>query len=202
MVVHFKECIRGHAILFINKNVWLGMGKVFYRGYCCGPNVDENLDLRDNLCLDELKKLLKKAKQPIIKDIKKDKWPRMGKLQNSAFETMCSLLCQFSYEKKDNLAFKLIDECWDNPIFRVIAINKVSSSSGKMPGIDSKIISTKEDKIKLYHKTNKLYIPRHQVGGMKIVEVPKLTGGFQKIGIGTILDRVLQTLICIFLSVY
>ena len=174
-----------------------GKNGVSIRGYCCRPE----LTLADKTNSFD-KDLWKKAELTLIKSIKENKWPRIAKLQKQALENLLVRICSLSYEGNNSTAMELIDNYSFSPLIRCLAINKVRSNSGLIAGRDLKVIKNDIDKLVIYKQTNKLTYLRSSKSDIRRIELPKTGGGVRLIGISNIIERVLQTQICILLDAY
>jgi len=100
----------------------------------------------------------------------------------------------------DTTAMELIEIYSMNIVTRYIAINKIVSQSGKSPGVDDFIIKNNSDKIKLLSQSKKTKLNLSSTMKVKLVEIPKPNGSTRILGISTMLDRVLQTQLCLLLD--
>lgn len=77
-----------------------------------------------------------------------------------------------------------------------LAWKAVRSAAGA-PGIDGKSIKQIEERLddELYKVWNRLSSGSYQAEAVKIVSIPKASGGVRKLGIPTVIDRVAQTVI-------
>ena len=183
---------RDNAILcFKNKSVLLGVGGTKSRGYCCGSDVNQGD-----------KERLKMIETTLVKDIKQDRWPRLSKLVKQALEGILIEICRLSQIEENVLAFKMIEEYSFSPIIRCVAINKVANNSGKTPGKDEFVILSDKEKLELYNKTNCFKFNKHSTMDILVVSIPKVNGGFRHLGIANMIDRVLQTQLCILLDAF
>jgi retron-type reverse transcriptase len=92
---------------------------------------------------------------------------------------------------------KLIEIYSMNIVIRYIAINKIASQSGKTPGVDNFIIKNNSNKIELLSQSKKIKLNLSSTMKVKLVEISKPNGSTRTLGIGTMLDRVLQTQLCV-----
>lgn len=95
---------------------------------------------------------------------------------------------------------ELIETYSMNIVIRYIAINKIASQSGRTPGVDNFIMKNNSDKIKLLSQSKKTKLNLSSTMEVKLVELPKSNGSTRILGIGTMLDRVLQTQLCLLLD--
>lgn len=96
----------------------------------------------------------------------------------------------------------LIEEYSMRAIIRFIAINRISVQSGKTSGTDNILLQTHTEKLKMFKRTSysKLKnLPRMEV---RYVEIPKPNGNTRGLGISNLVDKVLQTQLCLLLDAY
>merc|ERR1712194_91022 len=97
-------------------------------------------------------------------------------------------------------AMELIKTYSMNIVIRYIAINKIASQSGETPGVDNFIIKNNSNKIKLLSQSKKTKLNLSSTMKVKLVEITKLNGSTKILGISTMLNRVLQTQLCLLLD--
>lgn len=111
-------------------------------------------------------------------------------------------ICRLTVAGNDIKAFALINEYSMRALTRYLAINKVHQNSGKTPGIDEITIANDDEKLQVFQKTNKYRIKKLPPMQVRYVEIPKPNGQTRGLGISNIIDRVLQTQLCILLDPY
>jgi len=94
----------------------------------------------------------------------------------------------------------LIETYSMNIVIRYIAINKIASQSGKTSGVDNFIIKNNSNKIDLLFQSKKSKLNLSSTMRVKLVEIPKSNGSTRILGISTMLDRALQTQLCLLLD--
>jgi len=95
---------------------------------------------------------------------------------------------------------KLIETYSMNIVIRYIAINKIAFQSGESPGVDNFIIKNNSNKIELLFQSKKTKLNLSSTMKIKLIEISKLNGSTRILGISTMLDRVLQTQLCLLLD--
>lgn len=99
------------------------------------------------------------------------------------------------------MAMNLIEKYSMSILIRYTAINKVTIQSGSTPGIDNFIIKNNSNKIDLLIQSKETKLSTLPViMKVKLIEIPKPDGSFRKLGISTMLDRVLQTQLYLLLD--
>lgn len=136
----------------------------------------------------------------LIKDIKKARWPRFAAKANKLLKLLQAEICHLSLTSADKAAMELIETYSMNIIVRYIAINKIASQSGETPGVDNFVIKNNTHKLKLLSQSKKTKLNLLSPTKVKLVETPKLDGSVRTLGISTMLDRVLQTQLCLLLD--
>ena len=136
----------------------------------------------------------------LIKDIKKGRWPRLVTKANSLLRLLQTEICHLSLTGSNEMAMELIDTYSMNIVVRYIAINKITVQSGSTPGIDNFIIKNNSHKIELLSQSKKTKLSSFSTMKVKLVEIPKPDGSTRTLGISTVLDRVLQTQLCLLLD--
>ena len=136
----------------------------------------------------------------LIKDIKKNRWPAISSKANNLLKLLQTEICQLSLSSSDEKAMKLIESYSMNIIIRYIAINKIASQSGFTPGIDNVIIKNNSNKIALLLQSKETKLNSLSTMKVKLVKIPKPDGSHRTLGISTMLDRILQTQLCLLLD--
>jgi RNA-directed DNA polymerase len=136
----------------------------------------------------------------LMKDIKKARWPKFVLEANKLVKLLQTEICRFSLTGADTAAMKLIETYSMNIVTRYIAINKIMSQSGGTPGVDNSIIKNNRNKIELLFQSKKTELNLFSIMKVKLVEIPKPNGSTRILGISTMLDRVLQTQLCLLLD--
>ena len=136
----------------------------------------------------------------LIKDINENKWPRLTTKANQLLKRLQIEICQLSLIGSNKKAMDLIDSYSMNIVIRYIAINKITAQSGSTPGIDNFIIKNNSHKLELLSQSKKTKLNSRSVMKVKLVEIPKSDGTMRTLGISTMLDRVLQTQLCLLLD--
>merc|ERR1712232_1387754 len=136
----------------------------------------------------------------LIKDIKKARWPKFVSEANKLLKALQTEICRLSLTGADISAMKLIETYSMNIVIRYNAINKIAFQSGESPGVDNFIIKNNSNKIKLLFQSKKTKLNLSSIMKVKLVEIPKPNGSTRILGIGTMLDRVLQTQLCLLLD--
>jgi RNA-directed DNA polymerase len=142
----------------------------------------------------------KTLERNLIKDIKKARWPRFVSKANKLLKLLQAEICRLSLTGADMAAMELIETYSMNIIIRYIAINKIASQSGGTPGVDNFIIKNNSNKLKLLSQSKKTKLNLSSSMKVKLVEIPKPNGSTRILGISTMLDRVLQTQLCLLLD--
>lgn len=136
----------------------------------------------------------------LIKDIKKSSWPSLSRKANILLKLLQTEICQLSLSGSDEIAMGLIDIYSMNIIIRYIAINKVARQSSSAPGIDNVIFKNNCDKIALLLQSKETKLNSLSTMKVKFVKIPKSDGSQKTLGISTMLDRTLQTQLCLLLD--
>lgn len=136
----------------------------------------------------------------LIKDIKKARWPKFVSEANKLLKLLQTEICRLSLTDADIAAMELIETYSMNIVIRYIAINKIASQSSKTPGVDNFIIKNNSNKIELLSQSKKTKLTLPSTMKVKLVEIPKPNGSSKILGISTMLDRVLQTQLCLLLD--
>lgn len=136
----------------------------------------------------------------LIKDIKKARCPRFVSKANKLLKLLQAEICCLSLTGADIEAMELIETYSMNIIIRYIAINKIASQSGETPGVDNFIIKNNSNKLELLSQSKKTKLNLSSPMKVKLVEIPKPNGSTRILGISTMLDRVLQTQLCLLLD--
>ena len=138
--------------------------------------------------------------QNLIKDIKKARWPRFVSKSNKLLKLLQTEICRLSLTGADIAAMELIETYSMNIVIRYIAINKITSQSGETPGVDNFIIKNNSNRLELLSQSKKTKLNLSSLMKVKLVEIPKQNGSTRILGISTMLDRVLQTQLCLLLD--
>jgi len=109
-------------------------------------------------------------------------------------------ICRLSLIGADIEAMELIETYSMNIVIRYIAINKIASQSGETPGVDNFIIKNNRNKMELLFQSKKTNLNLFSTTKVKLVEISKPNGSTGILGISTMLDRVLQTQLCLLLD--
>ena len=136
----------------------------------------------------------------LIKDIKKARWPRFTAKANKLLKLLQAEICHLSLTSADKAAMELIETYSMNIILRYIAINKIASQSGETPGVDNFVIKNNSHKLELLFQSKKTKLNLFSTMKVKLVEIPNPDGSVRTLGISTMLDRVLQTQLCLLLD--
>lgn len=136
----------------------------------------------------------------LLKEIKKGNWPRLVTKANMVLKLLQAEICRLSLMGSNEMAMKLIEAYSMNIVIRYIAINKITAQSGYIPGIDNFIIRNNGHKIELLFQSKETKLNALSIMKVKLVEIPKSDGSTRNLGISTILDRVLQTQLCLLLD--
>ena len=142
----------------------------------------------------------KVLEQNLIKDIKKAEWPKYVSKANKLLKFLQTEICRLSLTGADTEAMKLIEIYSTNIIVRYIAINKIASQSGETPGVDNFIIKNNTNKLELLFQSKKTKLNLSSTMKVRLIEIPKPNGSTRTLGISTMLDRVLQTQLCLLLD--
>ena len=94
----------------------------------------------------------------------------------------------------------LIEKYSMNIVIRYLAINKITAQSGSTPGVDHFIIKNNSHKLELLSQSKQTKLNWCSSMRVKLVEIPKPDGTIRTLGISTMLDRVLQTQLCLLLD--
>ena len=129
----------------------------------------------------------------LIKDIKETRWPKFISEANKLLKLLQIEICRLSLTGSNLAAMELIETYSMNIIIRYIAINKIASQSGETPGVDDFIIKNNSNKIELLSQSKKAKLNLSSTMKVKLVEISTPNGSTKILGIGTMLDRVLQT---------
>lgn len=136
----------------------------------------------------------------LMEDIKKTRWPKFVSEANKLLKLLQTEICRLSLTGADIAATELIETYSMNIVIRYIAINKIASQSGETPGVDNFIIKNNSNKIELLHQSKKTKLNLSSTMKVRRVEIPKPEGSSRILGISTMLDRVLQTQLCLLLD--
>lgn len=136
----------------------------------------------------------------LIKDIKKSNWPKLATEANIVLNLLQAEICRFSLIGSNEMAMKLIEAYSMNIVIRYIAINRITVQSGSTPGINNFIVKNNNHKIDLLFQSKETKLSSLSTMKVKLVEIPKPDGSFRRLGISTILDRVLQTQLYLLLD--
>lgn len=178
-----------------NKGVVAGVIKREYRKVL--QRFYSSKGVKRNLALSQKWKLLE---LDLIKDIKKNSWPAISSKANIFLKLLQTEICQLSLSSSDEKAMKLIETYSMNIVVRYIAINKVASQSGSTPGIDNVIIENNSHKIALLLQSKETKLNPLSTMKVKLVKIPKPNGSQRTLGISSMLDRILQTQLCLLLD--
>jgi len=136
----------------------------------------------------------------LMKDIKKALWPKFASEANKLLKLLQTEICRLSLIGADIEVMELIETYSMNIVIRYISINKIASQSGEIPGVDNFIIKNNRNKMKLLFQSKKTKLNLFSTMKIKLVEISKPNGSTRILGISTMLDRVLQTQLCLLLD--
>lgn len=136
----------------------------------------------------------------LIKNINKNKWPQSTTKVNQLLKRLQIEICQLSLIGSNKKAMDLIDSYSMNIVIRYIAINIITAQSGSTPGIDNFIIKNDSNKLELLSQSKKTKLNSRSTIKVKLVKIPKPDGAIRTLGISTMLNRVLQTQLCLLLD--
>lgn len=136
----------------------------------------------------------------LIKDINKTRWPKFVSDANKLLKLLQIKIGHLSLTGADLAAMELIETYSMNIVIRYIAINKIVFQSSETPGVDNFIIKNNTNKIELLYQSRKTKLNLSSTMKVKLVEIPKQNGSTRILGIGTMLDRVLQTQLSLLLD--
>jgi retron-type reverse transcriptase len=94
----------------------------------------------------------------------------------------------------------LIESYSMNIIIRYIAINKIIAQSYETPGVNNFVIKNENRKIELLYQSKKTKLNLSSIMKVKVIKIPKTNSSSKILGIYTILDRLLQTQLCLLLD--
>lgn len=164
--------------------------KVLQRSYS-SKRVERSLAFSKEWKLLELK---------LIKYINKNKWPRISSRANVFLKLLQTKICQLSLSGSDDIAMAFIEKFSMNIIIRYIAVNNVASLSGSMAGIDTVTIKTNKDKILLFFQSRETKLYLLSLIKVTPVNISWSNDSKRTLGISTMLDRILQTQLCLVLD--
>jgi RNA-directed DNA polymerase len=146
----------------------------------------------DALCPDMAKMMreMKSHKAEILKSIRSNIWPEPKVKYLKTLALLQKTICVLSLANKDEEAMSLISIYHSHIVIRYLAINRISSQSGKIAGTDGMKLVSDDDKLKLLNETKmSLFtsLPRMEVKWLENNDK------MRNIGISSIHDRVLQT---------
>jgi RNA-directed DNA polymerase len=132
-----------------------------------------------------------KSIDELIKQIRNGVWPKHRFATNIELEltTLQKEICTLSLTNQKEAAMKLVEKYTFSIAVRFVAIRKIRTQSGSVPGVDNYTLLSDSEclhMLKLSGWKNRFKWPQCEV---KQVEIPK---GSRKLGIGSTLDRVLQ----------
>lgn len=136
----------------------------------------------------------------LIKGIKKGNWPRLITKANIVLKLLQAEICRLSLIESNEVAMKLIEAYSMSIAIRYIAINRIAAQSGSTLGINNFIIKNNSHKIDLLFQSKETKLSSLLTMKIKQVEILKSDGSFRNLGIGTMLDRVLQTQLYLLLD--
>ena len=111
-------------------------------------------------------------------------------------------VCRLSLIGADKEAMKLVEHYSMKPLTRYLAINKVALQSGMLSGVDGFTIRNVKDKIILMFISKETHLFSLPVMKTKCIESSTFGIKERKIGICSMVDRVLQTQLCLVLYPY
>ena len=126
----------------------------------------------------------------LMKDIKKARWPKFIPKASKLLKLLQAEICRLSLTGADIAAMELIETYSMNIVIRYIAINKIASQSGEIPGVDNFIIKNNSNKIELLSQSKKTKLNLSSIMKVKLVEISKPNGSSRILGVSTMLDRV------------
>lgn len=142
----------------------------------------------------------KALERNLIKDIKKVQWPKYVSKANRLLKLLQAEICRLSLTGADTAAMELVETYSMNIVIRYIAINKIASQSGETSGVDNFVIKNNSNKLELLSQSKKTKLNLSSTMKVKLVKIPKPNGSTRILGISTMLDRVLQTQLCLLLD--
>lgn len=138
----------------------------------------------------------------LIKHIKKNIWPKIYKNQNIFFITVCKYLSKLSLIGKDTSCIVSIGLYSFSCLIKCLSINKIKKQGGLIPGKDYIILLTNTDKIALYKQiSNGMYFKRKWIN-LTILEIEMKFHKITSFFINIVLDRILQTQLCLLLDTF
>lgn len=142
-------------------------------------------------------KLWIQSEEVILKSIKKNIWPPKLIIINECFESLQYYICKLSYEGKYKDALNLISTVAHSSLLKFLAINKITITSGMIPGKDNQVLLTQEDKISMFKITNFFNLDKQKQ--IDVLQVRVFTEK-KDLYIWNIKERVLQTQLCFLLD--
>jgi len=142
--------------------------------------------------IDVVKSRMILHKSEILNSLDEDLWPES---KSRYFETLALLqkvICSLSIANKDKEAMVLISKYFGHIVIRFLAINRVSTISGNISGIDGKKLKSKSDKYLTLNETNLSKFKKLSNMEIKRVETEKKYNKIKFLSISCINDRVLQ----------
>jgi RNA-directed DNA polymerase len=136
----------------------------------------------------------------LIKDIKKVQWPKYVSKANKFLKLIQAEICRLSLTGADTAAMELVETYSMNIVIRYIATNKIASQSGETPGVDNFVIKNNSNKLELLSQSKKTKLNLSSTMKVKLIKILKPNGSARILGISTMLDRVLQTQLCLLLD--
>lgn len=136
----------------------------------------------------------------LIKVIKKALWPKCILRANRFLKLIQTEISRLSLAGSDKIAMKLIKTYSMNIVIRYIAINKIASNSGEIPGVDNFIIKKNSHKLQLLSQSKYTKLKLFSVMKVKLVKISKLDGLNFFFGINTMFDRIVQAQLCLLLN--
>ena len=201
------KCLWGGARFSRNRVLLGGVGKAEYgsgRRWASKVNtkLHENCN-KDVLCLDNVSRVcseMNSHKDEILKSIRSNIWPQPKGKYKKTLALLQKTISALSLANKDEEAMSLISTYHSHIVIRYLAINRVSSQSGKTAGTDSVKIVSDDDKRKFLNETKMSKFNSLPPMEVKWVEIPNKNGKMRGIGICSIHDRVLQTCVVFLLD--
>lgn len=137
---------------------------------------------------DDTKILLMHAKDlKMPKDSQLIMWrKKLGTIQRN--------ISYFTSNNNLELAMNTIDEYIFHPVIRFLAVLQVKKQSGKVSGTDGKCLNDLKDIYEMLEYSRYYNLIKNYRSRVKYVEIPKDINKVRILGIGNIIDRVIQTM--------
>ena len=161
----------------------------------------------NNSYMDLINKNIKEIKNISKELVKKDVWP-MKKSYISVLTRKTILLLQehiakLCKQRKFERAKEIINKYAFSFVIRMYAIHQFTGRKSRFtPGIDGTVILNDQSCLNLLEDTKFVKVNKIKISNIRRVKVPKKSGKYRDLGIGNIIDRVLQKSMILLIEPY